>query len=193
MECPQLSYTLFALVRSAELSGIGVALPPNCAAPPGVAQIFSVSCGHLISSEPLPHTSSNRGRYFAWDSRNAIQAVSGRACSWVSTGGCCACSASALCSKNPVERASQKLPPKNRPCTSLYWSTGNLGEYVYRCAVRLPARNSSDPGYAIIVRLTDGIGPLKPAYGIWQKPQARFLKGDMFSSKFISLPSICTA
>ena len=68
-----------------------------------------------------------------------------------------------------------------------------MGEYVYRCAVRLPARNSSDPGYAIIVRLTDGIGPLKPAYGMWQKAQARFLKGDMFSSKFSSLPSICTA
>jgi len=47
----------------------------------------------------------------------------------------------------------------------------------------------SDPGYAIIVRLTDGIGPLKPAYGIWQKPHALFLKGDMFSSKFMTLPS----
>ncbi len=37
---------------------------------------------------------------------------------------------------------------------------------MYHCAVRLPARNFSDPGYAIIVRLTDGIGPLKAAYGI---------------------------
>ena len=86
-----------------------------------------------------------------------------------------------------VARESQKFPPKNRPCVSLNWSTGNRGEYVYRCAVRLPARNSSDPGYAIIVRLTDGIGPLKPAYGIWQEAQARFLKGDMFSSKFSQL------
>jgi hypothetical protein len=41
--------------------------------------------------------------------------------------------------------------------------------------------------------LTDGIGPLKPAYGIWQKPQASFLNGDMFWSKFSSLPSISTA
>src|SRR5919109_1131513 len=189
MECPQLSYTLFALVRSAELSGIGVALPPNCAAPPGVSQIFSVTRGNLISSEPLPQMSSKSGRYSAWDSRNAMHAVSGKPISWVSTGGCCACSESALCSKYPVARASQKFPPKNRPCTSLNWSTGNLGEYVYRCAVRLPARCPADPGYAIIVRLTDGIGPLKAAYGMWQKPQARFWKGDMFSSKFSSLPS----
>jgi hypothetical protein len=49
------------------------------------------------------------------------------------------------------------------------------------------------PGYAIIVRLTDGIGPLKAAYGMWQEAQATFLKGDMVSSKFISLPSIWTA
>ncbi len=60
---------------------------------------------------------------------------------------------------------------------------------MYLCAVRLPARNWNDPGYAIIVRLTDGIGPLKPAYGMWQKPQALSLKGDMFSSKFMSLPN----
>jgi hypothetical protein len=66
---------------------------------------------------------------------------------------------------------------------------GKKGEYVYLCGVRLPALNSTDPGYAIIVRLTDGIGPLKPAYGMWQKPQALFLKGEIFSSKFMSLPS----
>ena len=180
-------------MRSSGFSLIGVVSVPNTAAPPGVEQISSVLGGNLISNEPWPHTNSKSGLYSAWEIRNAMQAVSGRACSWVSTGGCCACSASGLCSRNPVERASQKFPPKNRLCTSLNWSTGNLGEYVYRCAVRLPARNSSDPGYAIIVRLTDGIGPLKPAYGMWQKPQARFLKGDMFSSKFSILPSICTA
>jgi hypothetical protein len=38
------------------------------------------------------------------------------------------------------------------------------------------------PGYAIIVRFTDGIGPLKAAYGMWQKEQARFLLVEMFSS-----------
>jgi type II secretory pathway component PulF len=42
--------------------------------------------------------------------------------------------------KYPVARESQKFPPKNRPCVSLSWSTGNQGAYVYRCAVRLPAR-----------------------------------------------------
>src|SRR5258708_25059175 len=66
---------------------------------------------------------------------------------------------------------------------------GKKGAYVYLCAVRLPALNSTDPGYAIIVRLTDGIGPLKPAYGMWQKPHALFLKGEIFLSKFRALPT----
>src|SRR6266481_1000751 len=122
-----------------------------------------------------------------------MQAVSGNACSCVSTGGCCACSASAFCNKYPVARESQKFPPKNRPTVALYWRTGYQGEYVYRGAVRLPARNAKDPGYAIIVRLTDGIGPLKATYGMWQELQATFLKTDMFSSKFISLPRVRTA
>ena len=39
-----------------DLAGIGVVLPPNTAAPPGVAQICSVSDGKLISNEPAPHT-----------------------------------------------------------------------------------------------------------------------------------------
>ena len=39
--------------------------PPNTAAPPGVAQMCSVSRGNLISNEPLPHTSSKRGLYTA--------------------------------------------------------------------------------------------------------------------------------
>src|ERR1700687_2217751 len=172
---------------------MGVTLVPNIFAPPGVAQIASDSNGKLILNEPAPQTRSNSGRYTDWDNRNAIHAASGNACSWVSTGGCCACSASALCSKYPVERASQKFPPVNNPTDWVKLNTGNLGEYVYRCATRLPARYGSDPGYATIVRLTDGIGPLKPAYGMWQKEQARFLKGDMFSSKFISLPSIRVA
>jgi len=58
---------------------------------------------------------------------------------------------------------------------------------VYLCAVRLPARKCSDPGYAIIVRFTDGIGPLKPAYGMWQDEQAIFLLGEMFLSKIHKL------
>jgi hypothetical protein len=41
-----------------------------------------------------------------------------------------------------------------------------------------------------MVKFTDGIGPLKPAYGIWQDAQAEFSLGDMVLSKFISLPSI---
>src|ERR1700731_1208193 len=122
-----------------------------------------------------------------------MQAVSGKPISPVSTGGCCACSESALCSLNPVARASQKFPPMNAPSVVLNSSTGKSGEYVYRCAVRLSARNSNDPGYATIVRLTDGIGPLKPAYGRWQKLQASSLNGDMLASKFSSLPSVSIA
>src|ERR1700730_1559880 len=159
-------------MRSFGDSLTGVVSPRNTAAPPGVPQIFSVSWGNLISSEPLPHTCSKSGRYNACESRNAMHAMSGKPISWVSTGGCCACSASALCSKYPVERESQKFPPKNRPCVSLNWRTGKYGEYVYRCAVRLPARKWNDPGNATIVRLTDGIGPLKPAYGIWHDAHA---------------------
>src|SRR3982074_542485 len=181
MDCPQWLYTWFAVVRSSARSGIGVAVW-NGGVPPGVAQVPSVPRGHLISNDPAPQPPSKSGRYTAWDRRNAMHAVSGKPISWVSTGGCCACSASGLCSKKPVERASQKFPPKNRPCVALYWSTGNLGEYVYRCAVRLPARKRSVPGDATIVRLTDGIGPLKPAYGMWQKAQGSSLKGDMFAS-----------
>jgi hypothetical protein len=55
------------------------------------------------------------------------------------------------------------------------------------------ARKRSVPGYATIVWLTEAIGPLKAAYGMWQAAQAWFLSADMFSSKFISLPSICMA
>src|ERR1700694_473554 len=153
---------MFARVRSSGLIGIGVVLPPNTAAPPGVSQMRSVSGGNLISNEPLPHTCSKSGLYSACDSRNAMHAVSGKPISWVSTGGCCACSASGFCIKYPGARESQKFPPKNRPCLSLYWRTGKYGAYVYRCGVRLPARNRNDPGYAIIVALTDGIGPPKP-------------------------------
>src|SRR6266481_8659332 len=130
---------LFALVRSAALSAIGVTFPWNLDAPPGVAQIVSVLAGHRISNE-VPHTSSNSARYDALVSRHAMQAVSGKPISWVSTGGPCACSASGLCSLYPVARPSQKFPPKNVPCVALNSNTGNLGEYVYRCAVRLPAR-----------------------------------------------------
>jgi hypothetical protein len=46
----------------------------------------------------------------------------------------------------------------------------------------LAARKRADPGYAIIVLFTDGIGPLKAAYGMWQDAQAVFLKGEMFLS-----------
>src|SRR5882757_11360873 len=111
-----------------------------------------------------------------------MQAISGLPISWVSTGGPWAWWASGFCNRYPVARESQKFPPKNRPCVSLNWSTGYQGAYVYRCAVRLPARNRNDPGYAIIVALTDGIGPLKPAYGKWQDAQAIFLKTDIFRS-----------
>jgi hypothetical protein len=34
---------------------------------------------------------------------------------------------------------------------------------VYRIATRFAARKRSVPGYAVIVALTDGIGPLKAA------------------------------
>ena len=77
-DCPQLSKTLLAWVRSSGDSLTGVVSVPNTAAPPGVAQICSVSCGNLILSEPMPHTCSKSGRYSAWDSRNAMHAVSGR-------------------------------------------------------------------------------------------------------------------
>src|ERR1700678_1049783 len=119
---------LFALVRSPGLSAIGVVLPPNTFAPPGDAQILSVSGGHWISNDPEPHTRSKSSRYADSDSRNAMHAVSGNPCSSKSTGGDCACSASALCIRYPVERASQKLPPKNEACAWLYWCSGNLGD-----------------------------------------------------------------
>src|SRR6202165_56067 len=131
---------MFARVRSSGLIGIGVVLPPNTAAPPGVSQMRSVSGGNLISNEPLPHTCSKSGLYSAFASRNATHAVSGKPISWVSTGGCCACWASGFLNKYPVERESQKFPPKKSPCAWLYWSTGKNGEYVYRGATRLPAR-----------------------------------------------------
>src|SRR5713101_3046056 len=139
-DCPQLSKTLFARTRSCGFSLTGAVSVPNTAAPPGVAQISSVLGGNFMLSESLPHTCSKRGRYSARDNRNAMHAVSGNPISCVSTGGCCACSASGFCSKYPVERESQKFPPKNRPCVSLSWNTGNQGAYEYRCAVRLPAR-----------------------------------------------------
>src|SRR6266481_7636687 len=174
---------LFALVRSTELSAIGVALVPNLLAPPGMAQISAVLAGKRMSKS-TPHTSSKSCRYGAESSRNAMQAVSAKPISSGSTGGPCACSASGACSFIPVARPSQKFPPKNRPCVLSKLSTGNVCEYVYRCAVRLAARSRNDPGYATIVRLTDGIGPLKAAYGMWQEAQASFWKGEMLSSKF---------
>src|SRR5207302_1170822 len=125
----------------------------------GAADLLGVS-REVDVERALPQMSSKSFRYWDWASLKAMQAVSGLPCSRGSTGGCWACSASALCSKYPVERPSQKFPPKNSCCVSLNWRTGNLGEYVYRCAVRLPARKRNDPGYATIVRFTDGIGPL---------------------------------
>src|SRR5260370_40339607 len=139
---------------------------PKIAAPPGVAQIDAVLGGKVIANEPAPHTSSNRGLYAAVESRNVMQAVSGKPISRGSTGGCCAWSATGFLSKYPVARESQKFPPKKAPCVALRWSTGKNGAYVYLCAVTLPARKRSVPGYAIIVRFTDGIGPLKATYGM---------------------------
>ena len=49
----------------------------NIKFPHDTEQIFSVSGANLISSEPVPHTCSNSGRYSAWDSRNTMHAVSG--------------------------------------------------------------------------------------------------------------------
>src|SRR5229473_2576945 len=66
------------MTRSSGLNGIGVALPPKTAAPPGVSQICSVSCGQWMLNESVPQTSSNSGRYLACDNRNAMQAVSGK-------------------------------------------------------------------------------------------------------------------
>ena len=43
-----------------------------------------------------------------------------------------------------------------------------------------------------MVRFTDGIGPLKAAYGMWQDAQATFSLGEIFLSKFMSLPSTST-
>src|SRR6266404_6156178 len=127
---------LVALVRSTGLSAIGVVSLPK--APLGVAQICVVLDGKLMSKS-TPQTSSKSGRYDAVLSRNAMQAVSGKPCSKGSTGGPCACSASGVCSFIPVARPSQKFPPKNRPCTELKLSTGNVCEYGYRIAVRLAA------------------------------------------------------
>src|SRR5258708_10277686 len=65
-----------------------------------------------MSKDPSPQTSSNKGRYSARESRYAMQAVSGKPCSLGSTGGNCACSASGLLNLYPVERESQKFPPR---------------------------------------------------------------------------------
>src|SRR5271166_1066331 len=180
---------LVALVRSVALSAIGVALPPNLAAPFGVAQIWAVLAGKRMSKS-TPHTSSNSCRYGAESSRNAMQAVSGKPISIGSTGGPCACSASGACSLYPVARPSQKFPPKNAPAVVLYSSTGNGCEYAYRCGVRLAARSRYDPTYAAVVKFSDGIGPPKAAYGIWQAAQAVFWNTDMLSSKLSRPPSI---
>src|SRR3984893_5397955 len=128
---------LVALVRSTGLSASGVALLPN--APEGVAQTSATLDGHVMSKS-APQTSSNTGRYGAWDILYAMQAMSGSPISSGQTGGPCACSASGVCSFNPVARPSQKFPPKNSCCVVLKFSTGNECEYVYRCAVRLAAR-----------------------------------------------------
>ena len=89
---------------------------------------------------------------------------------------------------NPRNFRQRKRPGSGR--TGVEESSSN------RC---ISARSACQPGsetirdYAIIVRLTEGIGPLKAAYGMWQDAQASFLLGEMFLSKFISLPSISTA
>src|SRR5207237_6133258 len=85
-DCPQLSKTRLAWVRSTGVSFTGVVSVPNTAAPPGVAQIFSVSGGNLISSEPMPHTCSKSGRYRAWVSRKAMGDVAGKLIPCVSAG-----------------------------------------------------------------------------------------------------------
>ena len=72
-----------------------------------------------------------------------------------------------ILSKYPVARESQKFPPKKSPWVAFVLEHREMARYVYLCAVRLAARNSYDPGYATIVRFTDGIGPLKAAYGIF--------------------------
>src|ERR1700740_3646650 len=105
----------FALVRSFGLSAIGVAVGKL---PPGVEQVCSVLPGQLMSKS-APQTCSNSDLYCAWDMRHAMHAVSGKPISPVSTGGPCACSASAFLSKYPVDRESKKFPPKKRPCTWL--------------------------------------------------------------------------
>src|SRR2546422_6103991 len=128
--CPQWLKASFALRRSSGFRSTGVVSVPNTAAPPGVAQIFLVLGGNLISKESSPYSCSKRGLYAACESLNAMHAVSGLPISWVSTGGCCACSASGFLSRYPVARESQKFPPKKRPCSSLNWSTGKNGEYV---------------------------------------------------------------
>ena len=48
-------------------------------------------------------------------------------------------------------------------------------------------------GYAIIVRFTEGIGPLKPRKACGRKRRPQSLEGDMFLSKFKSWPRIWRA
>src|SRR6516165_3181595 len=179
---------LVALVGAVALSAIGVALPPNLLSPLGMAQISAVLAGKRMSKS-APHTSSKSCRYGAESSRNAMQAVSAKPISSGSTGGPCACSASGACSFIPVARPSQKFPPKNSCCVLSKLSTGNVCEYVYRCGVRLAARSRNDPTYAAVVKFSDGIGPPKAAYGMWQEAQAVFWNTDMLSSKLSRPPS----
>src|ERR1700739_1351255 len=124
----------------------GVALPPNIEAPIGVAQMDAVFGGKRDGNESLPHTSSKSGRYTARESLYAMQAISGLPISAGSSGGPCACSPAGSLNLYPVARESQKFPPKKAPWVALYCSGGKLLEYVYLCAVRLPARKRSVPG-----------------------------------------------
>ena len=64
-------------------------------------------------SKSTPQTSSNSGRYTAWDNRNPMQAVSGEPFPAGRPEDPAPVRRRELCSFIPVARPSQKFPPKN--------------------------------------------------------------------------------
>jgi len=120
--------------------------------------------------------------------------------------GTCACSASGFLRKIRSRAESQSFHQRKYPVLALNWRLGKNGAYVSRCAVPLAGPKCEPfPGYAIIVRFTDGIGPLK-ATGfqrgrrgglrcrMWQDAQAILSVGSRCSGRYcISSPSVSTA
>ena len=92
-----------------------------------------------------------------------MQAVSGFPISSGSTGGCCACSASALCSLYPVSTPIPEVSTEEQILSLIELELGEGGRIRVSLRRSLGGPIVIRSGIRIIVRLTDGIGPLNPA------------------------------